>query len=66
MNTVRDPGTEADALHATATAFAFGQGRPKNGLERRDRRVLRKAFLRLHEKVASARPSDNARGMGLQ
>jgi hypothetical protein len=48
MNTVelieREPCTEAAALHATATAFSFGQGRPKDGLERRDRRVLRKAF----------------------
>jgi hypothetical protein len=67
MNTVelieREPCTEAAALHATATAFSFGQGRPKDGLERRDRRVLRKAFLRLHKKVASARPGDNAREM---
>jgi len=64
----RDPGIEAaaDDLYGTATAFVAGQGRPKDGSERRDRRVLREAFLRLRDKLARARPSDKARGMGLE
>ena len=64
----RDPGIEAaaDDLYATATAFVAGQGRPTDGSERRDQRLLREAFLRLREKLAGARPSDKARGMGLE
>ena len=41
-----------------ATVFVAGQGRPKDGSEGRDRRVLREAFLRLRENIA--------RGIGLE
>src|SRR6188472_3257368 len=66
--TDRDAGIEAaaDDLYATATAFVAGQARPEDGSQRRDARVLREAFLRLRDKLASARPSDKARGMGLE
>ena len=65
--THRDPGIEAaaDDLYAAATAFVVGQGRPEDGSRRRDARILREAFLRLRDKLADARPSDKARGMGL-
>ena len=64
----RDPGIEAaaDDLYATAAAFVAGQGRPEDGSPRRDKRVLREAFLRLRDKLASARPSNKAQGMGLE
>lgn len=65
--TDRDSGIEAaaDDLYATARAFAVGHAQADHGPERRDRRVLREAFLRLQEKLSEARLSEKARGMGL-
>ena len=63
----RDPGIEAaaDDLYATAAAFAVGHGPDgDHGPERRDRRVLREAFLRLQDKLAGARPSDRLLAWG--
>jgi hypothetical protein len=66
--TERDPGVEAaaDDLYATAAAFAAGHGQPDHSPERRDRRLLREAFLRLRDKLADAGPSEKARSMGLE
>jgi hypothetical protein len=62
----RDPGIEAaaDDLHAVVAAFVTGHQRAEHGPERRDRRVLREAFLRLQAKLATGQPSDNARTRG--
>ena len=63
----RDPGIEAAADDLYAVAAAFGAAhQPGHGPERRDRRVLREALLRLEAKLTAARPSEKARSMGLQ
>jgi len=63
----RDPGIEAaaDDLYATVMAFVTTHKDAEHGSERRDRRVVREAFLRLEAKLAAGRPSDNARALGL-
>ena len=64
----RDPGIEAaaDDLYAVAAAFLEGHQRAEHGPERRGRRVLREAFLRLEAKLGAGRPSDKATAMGLE
>ena len=64
----RDPGIEAAAedLYGVVAAFVTGHQEAEHGPERRDRRVVCEAFLRLEAKLAAGRPSDKARGMGLE
>jgi hypothetical protein len=63
-----DPGIEAaaDDLYAVTAAFVTSHQQRDHGPERRDRRVLREAFLRLQDKLTGARPSDKALGRGLE
>jgi hypothetical protein len=58
----RDPGIEAasDDLYAVAKELASGPDRGP-----RMSRLLHEAFLRLGDRVASARPSEQARKLGL-
>jgi hypothetical protein len=64
----RDSGIEAaaDDLYAVVAAFVTGHQQAEHGPERRDRRVLREAFLRLQAKLAASQPSDKAKAMGLE
>ena len=63
----RDPGIEAaaDDLYAMVAGFVTGHEQAEHGPDRRDRRVVREAFLRLQDKLAASRPSDKAKAMGL-
>jgi hypothetical protein len=58
----RDPGIEAasDDLYAVAKEIAFGADRGP-----RMSRSSNEAFLRLQERLGSARPSQKARDLGL-
>jgi hypothetical protein len=64
----RDPGIEAaaDDLYGVVAAFVTGHQNAEHGSERRDRRVVREAFLRFQAKLAASRPSEKATAMGLE
>ncbi len=63
----RDPGIRlaADDLYAAATALVAGERAGPNTVSARHWRLLREADVRLRDRLASARPRENARLPGL-
>jgi hypothetical protein len=62
----RDPGIRmaAEDLYAAATALIAAQS-ASNGVGVRHWRLLKEAKVRLHDRLASARPSEKAKLLGL-
>jgi hypothetical protein len=63
----RSPGIDAaaDDLDAAATGLVLTNSADGAGALARRRRLLREALLRFQQRVASAKPSEKAKRMGL-
>ncbi len=61
----RDPGINAAADDLQNAARSFVIGLVDRGDAARRGRLMREAYLRFHDRLATARPSEHARHMGL-
>ncbi len=61
----RDPGIDAAADDLQNAVRSFVVGRIDQGDAPRRGRLMREAYLRFHDRLTAARPSEHARRMGL-